>query len=133
MAYTLKQLIELYRSDPDSPFRNLSYQVRVKQDRTLKRIIGEHGNHQIRSIKARTLLAWHKAWAKGGKIAMANELMARLRALFRFGFTVLEDRECYRLLKILKETRFRGLGPRLVQMTAEHVRAIRTDHVLLAE
>jgi hypothetical protein len=126
MAYTLKQLIELYRSDPDSPFKNLSYQVRVKQDRTLKRIIGEHGNHQIRSIKARTLMAWHKAWAKGGKIAMANELIARLRALFRFGFTVLEDRESYRLLKILKETRFRGLGPRLVQMTAEHVRAIRT-------
>jgi hypothetical protein len=126
MAYTLKQLIELYRSDPDSPFRNLSYQVRVKQDRTLKRIIGDHGNHQIRSIKARTLMAWHKAWAKGGKIAMANELIARLRALFRFGFTVLEDRESYRLLKILKETRFRGLGPRLVQMTAEHVRAIRT-------
>jgi hypothetical protein len=126
MAYTLKQLIELYRSDPDSPFRNLSYQVRVKQDRTLKRIIGEHGNHLIRNIKARTLLARHKVWAKGGKIAMANELMARLRALFRFGFTMLEDRECYRLLKILKETRFRGLGPRLVQMTAEHVRAIRT-------
>jgi hypothetical protein len=126
MAYTLKQLIELYRSDPDSPFKNLSYQVRVKQDRTLKRITGEHGNHQIRSIKARTLMAWHKAWAKGGKIAMANELIARLRALFRFGFTVLEDRESYRLHKILKETRFRGLGPRLVQMTAEHVRAIRT-------
>jgi hypothetical protein len=125
MAYTLKQLIELYRSDPDSPFRNLGYQVRVKQDRTLKRIIGEHGNHQIRSIKARTLLAWHKAWAKGGKIAMANELMARLRALFRFGFTVLEDTECYRLLKILKEARFRSLGPRLVELTAEHVRAIR--------
>jgi hypothetical protein len=125
MAYTLKQLIELYRSDPDSPFRNLSYQVRVKQDRTLKRIIGEHGNHLIRSIKGRTLLAWHKAWAKGGKIAMANELMARLRALFKFGYTMLEDRECHRLLDILKETRFRSLGPRMVQLTAEHVRAIR--------
>jgi hypothetical protein len=38
MGYTLKQLIAIYRSDPDSPFPNLRYQVRVKQDRTLERI-----------------------------------------------------------------------------------------------
>lgn len=126
MGHTLKQLIELYRSDPDSPFRKLSYQVRVKQDRVLTRISAEHGDHQLQSIKARTLLAWHKAWASGGRIAMASELIARLRALFRFGFTMLEDRECNRLLKILKEIRFRSLGPRLVPMTVEHVRAVRS-------
>ena len=131
MGYTLKQLIVLYRSDPDSPFQNLQYQVRVKQKRTLERISKELGNHQLRSIKTRTLLAWHKAWSSGGRIAAAYELMARLRALFRFGFTMLEDRECKRLLDILRESRFRSLGPRLVQLTADHVRAIRTvahDH-----
>jgi hypothetical protein len=124
MGYTLKQLIEHYRSDLDSPFRNLRYQVRVKQDRMLTRISEEYGNHQLRTVKSRTLLAWHKAWAFGGKIAMAYELMARLRALFKFGFTMLEDRECYRLLEILRGIRFRSLGPRSVQMTAEHVSAI---------
>jgi hypothetical protein len=44
---------------------------------------------------------------------------------------MLEDRECKRLLEILRESRFQSLGPRLVQLTAEHVRAIRTvarDH-----
>jgi hypothetical protein len=131
MGYTLKQLITLYRSDLDSPFQNLQYQVRVKQDRTLERISKEFGSHQLRSIKTRTLLAWHKAWSSGGRIAAAYELVARLRAVFRFGFTMLEDRECKRLLEILRETRFRSLGPRLVQLTAEHVRAIRTlarDH-----
>nr|WP_224741182.1 hypothetical protein [Bradyrhizobium sp. 2S1]MCK7667586.1 hypothetical protein [Bradyrhizobium sp. 2S1] len=131
MGYTLKQLIELYRSDAHSPLLNLRYQVRVKQDRTLERISKEHGNHQLRSIKTQTLLAWHKAWSSGGRIAAAYELMARLRALFRFGFIMLEDRECQRLLEILRESRFRSLGPRLVQLTAEHVRAIRTvarDH-----
>jgi hypothetical protein len=126
MNYTLKQLIELYRSDPDSPFQNLRYQVRIKQDRMLTRISGERGNHQLRNIKTRTLLDWHKAWGSGGRIAIAYELIVRLRALFRFGFTMLEDRECYRLLEILGEMRFRSLGPRQVQMTAEHVRAIRT-------
>jgi hypothetical protein len=126
MGYTLKQLIAIYRSDPDSPFPNLRYQVRVKQDRTLERISEEFGSYQLRSIKTRTLLTWHKAWSSGGRIAAAYELMVRLRALFRFGFTMLEDRECKRLLEILRETRFRSLGPRLVQLTAEHVRAIRT-------
>ena len=125
MGYTLKQLIEQYRSDPNSPFLDLQYQVRVKQDRLLARISQEYGNHQLRNIRTRTLLTWHKAWASGGKIAMAYELMVRIRALFRFGYTMLEDRECRRLLDILKETRFRSLGPRSVQMTAEHARAIR--------
>jgi hypothetical protein len=131
MGYTLKQVIAFYRSDPDSPFLNLRYQVRVKQDRTLERISKEFGSHQLRSIKTRTLLTWHKAWSSGGRIAAAYELMARLRALFKFGFTMLEDRECKRLLEILRESRFQSLGPRLVQLTAEHVRAIRTvarDH-----
>jgi hypothetical protein len=131
MEYTLKQLIELYHSDPDSSFRKLRYQVRVKQDRMLTRISEEYGNHQLQSIKARTLRTWHKTWSSGGKIAIAHALMARLRALFSFGYTMLEDRECQRLLVTLKEIRFQGLGPRFVQMTAEHVRAIRTtarDH-----
>jgi hypothetical protein len=115
----------VYRNDPDSSFRNLRYQVRVKQNRMLTRISEEYGNHQLSSIKTRTLLAWHKAWASGGKIVIAYELMARLRTLFSFGFAMLEDRECQRLLDSMKETRFRSLGPRFVQMTAEHVRAIR--------
>jgi len=126
MGRTLKELIEVYRSDPDSPFRNLQFQVRVKQDRSLARIGREQGHHQLGSIKTRTLLAWHKAWASGGKIAVASDLMARLRAMFKFGFTMLDDQECYRLLELLKETRFRSLGPRLVPLTVEHVRSIRT-------
>jgi hypothetical protein len=125
MGYTLKALIELYRTDPDSRFQNLQYQVRVKQGRMLDRMSRGHGHHQLRSVKARTLLAWHKAWASGGRIATAYEMVARLRALFNFGFTMLEDRECQRLLEILRESRFRSLGPRLVQLTAEHVRQIR--------
>jgi hypothetical protein len=125
MGHTLKQLIESYRGDPDSPFQTLSYQVRAQQDRMLTRISEQYGSNQLRSIKARTLLTWHKAWGSGGKIAIAGELIARLRALFRFGFTILEDRDCYRLLELLGEMRFRSLGPRFVQLTAEHVRAIR--------
>jgi hypothetical protein len=126
MSYTLGQLIKHYRTDPDSRFAKLSYQVRIKQDRLLTRIDKEHGHLQLRGIRARMLLAWYDIWASGGKWAMAYEMMVRLRAMFSFGFALLEDQECERLHKILKETRFRTLGARSVEITKEHVQAIRT-------
>jgi hypothetical protein len=126
MSYTLKQLIGHYRTDPDSRFAKLSYAVRIKQDRLLKRIDRDYGHQQLRSIRARTLMAWYDIWASGGKWAMAYEMIVRLRVLFSFGFTLLEDQECDRLRKILEQRRFRTLGPRSVEITKEHVQAIRT-------
>lgn len=90
----------------------------------LTRIDEEYGHHQLRSIRTRTLLAWYEIWASGGKIAIAYEMMVRLRAMFSFGFALLEDQECERLHKILKEARFRTLGPRSFEITKEHVLAI---------
>lgn len=58
MALTLKQLIDSYRSDLDSPFQKLRYQVRIKQGRTFDRISEKYGHHQVRGIKAPTLLYW---------------------------------------------------------------------------
>jgi hypothetical protein len=125
MALTLKQLIDSYRSDLDSPFQKLRYQVRIKQGRTFDRISEKYGHHQVRGIKAPTLLYWYKVSGSGGRTAAANEMIARLRALFKFGFTLLEDPECRRLAEILRESRFSTQGPRFVQLTAEHVQAIR--------
>ncbi|MGY0571387.1 hypothetical protein ACTGJ9_010300 [Bradyrhizobium sp. RDM12] len=109
----------------DSPFQKLRYQVRIKQGRSFDRIIEKYGRHQLRDIKTPTLIYWYKVSGAGGRTAAANEMIARLRALFKFGFTLLEDPECKRLAEILRESRFGTQGPRLVQLTAEHVRAIR--------
>jgi hypothetical protein len=127
MSYTLKRLIELFCDEPDSSFHNLRYQVRIKHQRLLARISREHGNYQLRNIRARNLLAWHKAWMSGGKIAMAHALISRLRVLFRFGATLLEDRECIRLLNTLRETRFPTSLPRNLRMTVEQVKAVRVQ------
>jgi hypothetical protein len=126
MSRTLKQLIGLYRNDPDSSFVDLQYQVRVKHDRLLARIDREHGAHRLEDIRTRNLVAWHKAWSTGGKVAMAHSLISRLRVLFRFGFTMLEDQECLRLLNVLSEARFRSSSPRNLPMTAQQANAIRT-------
>jgi hypothetical protein len=123
---TLRELIGHYRTDPDSPFAKLSYQVRKSQERLLKRIDKDYGHQHLRGIRARTMLAWYEIWASGGKWAMAYEMMVRLRAMFAFGFALLEDQECERLYKILEQTRFRTLGPRSVEITKAHVQAICT-------
>jgi len=127
MGYTLKDIIALYRTDADSPFQRLGYQARVKQDRMLERINEKYGHLQLRGVKSKTLLAWYKDWSSGGRIAAGHALIGRLRTLFRFGFTILDDEECLRLLDFLSESRFRTQGPRLVQLTADHVNAIRSE------
>jgi hypothetical protein len=127
MGYTLTNLIALYRTDAHSPFQRLGYQARVKQHRMMERISEKHGHLQLRGVKSKTLLAWYKDWSSGGRIAAGHALIGRLRTLFRFGFTILEDDECLRLLEILRESRFRTQGPRLVQLTSDHVKAIRAE------
>jgi hypothetical protein len=124
MGITLKQLIDHYRTDPDSSFSKLRYQVRVRQERLLARIDREHGGHDVQSIRPRTLVAWHRQWESGGKVAMARSLFDRLRGLFKFGATILEDQECNRLCGTLEKMRLQRPTGRSAQMTLGHVRAI---------
>lgn len=126
MRRTLKQLIECYESDPHSNFLKLQYQVRVKHGRLLARLNEAHGSHQLRNVRFRNLTVWHKAWVSDGKIAMARSMIDRLRELFRFGATLLEDRECVRLFEAVGKLRLENSPPRTVHMTVDHANAIRT-------
>jgi hypothetical protein len=125
MNMTLQQLVEAYRSDPDSNFPGLKYQVRIKHGRLLDRLSREHGRHQLRNIRFRNVMTWYDGWSVGAKTAIARSLIDRLRELLRFGTTVLEDRECYRLFESLSEVRLESSPPRTVQLTVEQVIAIR--------
>ena len=125
MRRTLKQLIECYETDPHSNFLKLQYQVRVKHGRLLARLSEEHGNQQLRNVRFRNLTVWYNAWMSDGKIAMARLMIDRLRELFRFGATLLEDRECARLFEAVGKLRLENSPLRTVQMTAEHANAIR--------
>ena len=125
MRRTLKQLIECYETDPHSNFLKLQYQVRVKHGRLLARLSEEHGNQQLRNVRFRNLTVWYNAWMSDGKIAMARSMIDRLRELFRFGATLLEDRECARLFEAVGKLRLENSPLRTVQMTAEHANAIR--------
>ena len=124
MSLTLKHLIEQYRTDADSHFSKLSYRVRMDRERTLARINREHGIQELRNIRTRTLIAWHREWIADGKLSMARSLVDRLRELFRFGSRVLEDHECGRLLEGLEEVRPQKPVANLLYVTREQASTI---------
>jgi hypothetical protein len=131
MSFTLQQLIDHYRNDADSSFSKLQHQVRLRRERLLSRIGREHGGRELKDIRTRTLVAWHREWVSSGKFAMGKALVDVLRVLFRFGASILEDQECRRLSDALEEVRLQDSTSRSEPITSEHVRAIRAtahDH-----
>jgi hypothetical protein len=124
MNRTLKQLIECYRTDPHSNFPRLKHEVRMKHERVLARLTLEHGGNQLRNIRFRTLTTWYLDWLADGKIAMARSFVDRLRELFHFGATMLEDRESDRLSESLAKLQLESSPARVVQMSADQARAI---------
>lgn len=56
----LKQLIDCYRSDPESDFLKLKYHVRKNHDAELNRLIEKHGGTKLPDIRFRTLTAWYR-------------------------------------------------------------------------
>jgi hypothetical protein len=125
---TLASLIHCYRTDEDSTFRKLRFEVRKNQDHTLRRIVDNHGAEPVSQINARTLLRWHRQWSSNGqKIAIAHAFIGHLRTLTSFGMTILEDSECARLKTILSEMSFPVSKPRTERMTADQAIAIRAQ------
>jgi hypothetical protein len=125
MPHTISELIKQYRGDPHSSFSKLSYSVRIKQGRLLARIVREHGQVSLPRLRTRDLVVWHQAWLGSNKIAIAHALITRLRVVFRFGATILEDRECRRLVNALAEMRFEKPPSRNQPMSSEQAKAIR--------
>jgi hypothetical protein len=124
MGRILEQLINSYRTDPDSDFLDLKYQVRMKHDGELTRLIAAHGGIQLRDIHFRVLTAWYRDALADGKIAKARSLVSRLRELFRFGYLFLEDADCHRSFEALRKLQLDMSPPRRVEMTADDARAI---------
>jgi hypothetical protein len=129
MPDTISELIECYRSDPHSSFAKLSYSVKIKHGRLLARIVREHGQVSIQRLRNRDLIVWHQAWLGDGKIAMAHALMSRLRVVFRFGATILEDRECSRLADALADMRFEKPSLRNQSISSEQAKTIRVTAI----
>lgn len=123
---TLRSLIRCYQTDPDSSFHKLRHQIRVNYTSILKRLEDQHGDEAIADIKARGVLAWHKAWGgDGAHVPMAKAFIGMLRTVVTFGAVMLEDDQCIRLKAVLSGMRFKMPKPRTERMTLEMVVAVR--------
>jgi hypothetical protein len=122
---TLGELVSLYLTDERSPYHALRYQVRATYDSLINRIIAEHGETRLSDLNAEAIQRMYKGWAAGNKIAMGHAVATRLRGLFSFGTTTLDDAGCQRLSLIMNKMRFPNAAARTEVLTLEMVEAIR--------
>jgi hypothetical protein len=122
----LRSLIHCYRTHKHSPYLKNRYHTRQSRDSMLRRITARHGDVLLSQIKAGILKDWHIDWSMNGqRLATGLQFIGQIRALFSFGYTMLEDLDCERLCRVMHELRFEGTKPRGVSVTAEQADAIR--------
>jgi hypothetical protein len=127
---TMLGLIEVYRRDPDSPYRNLRWGVRRIYDSRLRTLERTVGSRALAALGGRDFLRWHEKFRAPAKengqerVHQAHALMTLVRELLRVGI-VLELSECARLKTIINEMTFEHGSARTEELTAEQAAAIR--------
>lgn len=122
---TVKSLVACYLSDKGSTYHKQRYATRKVTQAFMRRIEQDMGDERVRDVNARFINSQHEEWSEGGKIAMAHGLIGRLRTLFSFGLTILEDEECERLCTVLGKLKFQMPQKRVSYITAEQATAVR--------
>lgn len=122
---TITGLCEAYQTDKDSNFPKLRYATRKFYTNLLQRLIKDHGEDDLASIRAREVLSWHKAWHDQSGVAMAHAMVGMMRTLCTFGATYLECEECERLSGVMHRMKFKQAAARTEILSAEQATAIR--------
>jgi hypothetical protein len=123
---TFSDLIKVYRSHEKSPYHNLKHGVRKSYDQAINRLNKEVGSERLADWNATRLQnIYDSSWAAGGKTAMGQSMIAKLRLLCSFGSVVLDDDASTRLSTIIGNMRFAPAAPRTEILTIQHARAIR--------
>lgn len=121
---TLRKLIKAYRTDPVSGWHRLRYSTRRTHGNLLNQIERRYGRTRLKQINARRLIKWHAAWVDGTKFHAGHAFVKKLRTVFGFGLTILEDRHCQRLRVVMHTLRFPAGKKRTQRLTAHHALAI---------
>lgn len=122
---TLNGLWRSYKTDADSPYKDLRYKSRESYDTVMGLICRDYGKEYLEHLNGRMFKHWHRKWSEGGKVSIAHAKIGMLRILFGFGATILEDKECERLSGALSHMKFKMAKARTERLTAEHATAIR--------
>jgi hypothetical protein len=122
---SVANLVQLYRTDERSPYKQLRFKTRETYDSLIRRILKDCPDEKLADLKARNVQHLYDGWASGGKLSMAHSLVTMLRALVNFGATTLEDPACERLSVVLHNMRFTVEKPQNERLTLEQATAIR--------
>lgn len=123
---SIKGLVVCYQTG--SPYyRELRYHTRRYYDRLCRRLVTDHGDDQVETVRVAQLLSWHKEWSAGGKVAMGHAMMTIVRILFGYGATFLEDDQCARVAGVLRGLKFKNSKRRKQFVTADQAIAIRAE------
>lgn len=131
---TFRGLIQIYRTDPDSPMNaadGLRWTSKGIYQSRLRTIEAAIGDVRLSDTNFRDFKRWYQAWGvKVGDDAQhldrAASLINMLRTVIRFGI-VTEITECERLATVLAAMNFPAGQPRTEYLTAEQVIAIRAE------
>lgn len=123
----LRKLINRYQKEPLSRWHGLRYATQQNHCNLLRQIDRRYGHVKLHKIKGRTLLKWHAEWLgpEGAKYSAARAFIKKIRVLFGFGLTILDDKECKRIRQIMSAMRFPGAPRRKQRVTAAQAIAIR--------
>ncbi|MCK1577789.1 hypothetical protein [Bradyrhizobium sp. 174] len=98
---TLRKLIKKYQNHPLSTWHALRYSTQQNHRNLLRQIDRRYGRVKLRRIKAKTLLEWHGEWLDGTKFSAARAFIKKVRTVFGFGMTLLEDEDCVRIRQVM--------------------------------
>lgn len=129
LAYdgTVRSLLSIYQTHPESPYRDLKTGSLRPYDCYLGRLENHIGKMRLGEISGVDIRRWHGIWSGGGeKLAAAAMARAVFESALSFG-KMLRLAGCAELLDIARETRKRLPQPRARRqtMTAREVEAAR--------
>jgi hypothetical protein len=125
---TFKALLQIYQTDPDSPF-NTSLKPAVVLTYTvyLKKLISHIGPRRIDLCDGRDAMKWFALWRVGparDQLGAARMALAVLKSAISFGI-VCRLSGCKAFQDVLAELKFEALKPRGFAPTAEQILAAR--------
>jgi hypothetical protein len=119
----LEAIVEIPRDYLTPLARTVS--VRNNYDSLVDRILADLGDMRLAELNAENIKKAYDGWAADGKLAIGHSMATRLRGLFSFGTTVLNDEGCQRCSIIMSRIRFPIPNARSETITASQVDDIR--------
>jgi hypothetical protein len=121
---TIRSLVDLYQTDPESPYRGLPASTHEPYDVYLRVLRKEVGERQIDRCDARDVKRWFAFWTDGGHLAKGKMIVAVLKTVLSFGIQC-RNAGCAEFKAILSEMRFPALPSRTAAPTAAQIIAAR--------